>query len=651
MTTIPDSMDLSWDLLFKIATRLNNMSGGGGGGSGTVTSVGLALPNIFSVSGSPVTTSGTLSATLASQAAKLFFASPNGSSGTPSFRAIVPSDLGTGTADATTFLRGDGTWQINAGGTVTSVALTAPAEITVAGSPVTSSGTLALTWASAAQNSVFAGPSASAGTPAFRTLVAGDIPNLDAAKITTGIIAAARLGTGATSDTVLHGDGTFGPVLLNTQSSGTLNVNRGGTSFASYVKGQLLVASGASTMVQLTVGSDGQVLTADSAQTSGIKWATPTTGTVTSVNLTQPAAGITVSGGPVTTSGSITLALADDLAALEALSSTGYAKRTGTSTWTVGTAISLTADVSGVLPVANGGTSQSSFTKGDILAAAGSTTLNKLAVGSDGQILTADAASTNGIKWAAASGGISGLTAGRVTLSTGATTIGDDAALLFSSASSVGTLTLGNAANGILKGGAKLIFQTTSNGDIELTPNGTGKTNVTAGILVLPSGSQVMPSLQPGGNTNFGIYLSGEPSIVITAGGGNTLTVANGNIRCAADLRANSDVGNDLGVSGTRWKDCYVRSYIHSLNTITTTTTLDNTYYAVLCNSSSAFTVNLPAAASNTGRVYYIKNINTGTVTVDGNASETIDGATTYALSTQYQAIMIVSNGTNWFII
>lgn len=37
--------------------------GGGGGGSGTVTSVALAMPDIFGVTGSPVTTSGTLAAT------------------------------------------------------------------------------------------------------------------------------------------------------------------------------------------------------------------------------------------------------------------------------------------------------------------------------------------------------------------------------------------------------------------------------------------------------------------------------------------------------------------------------------------------------------------------------------------------------------
>lgn len=64
-------------------------------GSGTVTSVGLSLPAIFSVSGSPVTSSGTLSATLASQTQNLFFATPDGLSGSPSFRAILAADIPT----------------------------------------------------------------------------------------------------------------------------------------------------------------------------------------------------------------------------------------------------------------------------------------------------------------------------------------------------------------------------------------------------------------------------------------------------------------------------------------------------------------------------------------------------------------------------
>lgn len=63
------------------------------GGGGTVTSVALSLPSIFSVSGSPVTTTGTLSATLASQTANAIFAAPNGSAGAPTFRSLVSSDI------------------------------------------------------------------------------------------------------------------------------------------------------------------------------------------------------------------------------------------------------------------------------------------------------------------------------------------------------------------------------------------------------------------------------------------------------------------------------------------------------------------------------------------------------------------------------
>jgi len=60
---------------------------------GTVTSVGLSLPNIFSLSGSPITTTGTLTVALASQTASTFFASPGGSSGTPAFRPLVATDI------------------------------------------------------------------------------------------------------------------------------------------------------------------------------------------------------------------------------------------------------------------------------------------------------------------------------------------------------------------------------------------------------------------------------------------------------------------------------------------------------------------------------------------------------------------------------
>lgn len=66
---------------------------GAGTGNGTVTSVGLSLPSIFSVSSSPVTGAGTITATLASQTASRVWASPAGSDGAPTFRELVQGDI------------------------------------------------------------------------------------------------------------------------------------------------------------------------------------------------------------------------------------------------------------------------------------------------------------------------------------------------------------------------------------------------------------------------------------------------------------------------------------------------------------------------------------------------------------------------------
>lgn len=65
--------------------------------AGGVTSVGLALPTaIFDVTGSPVTSTGTLTATFDTQAANSFFAGPvSGSPGTPGFRSQVAADVPT----------------------------------------------------------------------------------------------------------------------------------------------------------------------------------------------------------------------------------------------------------------------------------------------------------------------------------------------------------------------------------------------------------------------------------------------------------------------------------------------------------------------------------------------------------------------------
>lgn len=68
-------------------------------GNGTVTSVALSMPTIFSVSGSPVSSSGTLTASLATQSANTIFAGPSsGGAASPTFRTLVAADIPTGAA-------------------------------------------------------------------------------------------------------------------------------------------------------------------------------------------------------------------------------------------------------------------------------------------------------------------------------------------------------------------------------------------------------------------------------------------------------------------------------------------------------------------------------------------------------------------------
>lgn len=67
--------------------------GASGGGSGSVTSVAVTVPAYMSVTGSPVTISGTLAFAFGSQAANIVFVSPDGTSGVPTFRALAATDI------------------------------------------------------------------------------------------------------------------------------------------------------------------------------------------------------------------------------------------------------------------------------------------------------------------------------------------------------------------------------------------------------------------------------------------------------------------------------------------------------------------------------------------------------------------------------
>jgi hypothetical protein len=55
----------------------------------------------------------------------------------------------------------------------------------------------------------------------------------------------------------------------------------------------------------------------------------------------------------------------------------------------------------------------------------------------------------------------------------------------------------------------------------------------------------------------------------------------------------------------------------------------------------------LPTAATPFGQVYVIKNSGTGTVTVDPNGRQTIDGATTFTMNVQNGSRTIIGDGSN----
>ena len=80
-----------------------------------------------------------------------------------------------------------------------------------------------------------------------------------------------------------------------------------------------------------------------------------------------------------------------------------------------------------------------------------------------------------------------------------------------------------------------------------------------------------------------------------------------------------------------------------------TVQTSDGSNVVVLCTNT--ITITLYAASGNSGKIINVKNNGTGTITIDANASELIDGALTQTISAQYTNLTLVCDGTGWAII
>lgn len=130
------------------------------------------------------------------------------------------------------------------------------------------------------------------------------------------------------------------------------------------------------------------------------------------------------------------------------------------------------------------------------------------------------------------------------------------------------------------------------------------------------------------------------------------------------------DDKQDLGDSTHEFKDAYIDGVLYvdkqdrvntdgavshnNFCTITATGILAATNRIILCNVTDDATLTLPPAASLTGQILTIKSITSGTcvITLDGNASETIDGSTTNTnIDAQYDTLTLISDGSNWHII
>lgn len=125
----------------------------------------------------------------------------------------------------------------------------------------------------------------------------------------------------------------------------------------------------------------------------------------------------------------------------------------------------------------------------------------------------------------------------------------------------------------------------------------------------------------------------------------------NGNVQKVGrdQIRANSITPRRIDKTTT---DPYIRQVVlqRPFTVQTGTYTIPDTVAVVICNSASDFTVTLPAATGS-GQEITIKNRNTNTITVEGDGTDSIDGASNATLTANQKITVLDYASGQWAII
>jgi len=152
-----------------------------------------------------------------------------------------------------------------------------------------------------------------------------------------------------------------------------------------------------------------------------------------------------------------------------------------------------------------------------------------------------------------------------------------------------------------------------------------------------PPSAKTLVDRQLGRNTKHIVLPAGEDYIIPNHSGDHS------------EGRVDTTPINNLDIPNKKYVDDKrnIRTEISNY----TATLID---HVIICDTTTAsFIVTLPAASTATKTIYHIKKIDStgNTVTIDGNSSETIDGATTKVINIQYDNVMLICDGSNWHII